>query len=680
MRVAIKSAAVTSNVAVSFAAPVNYTGGPNWDPFQFDIRSIATVDLNGDGFLDIFVHPSYAVYGPVLSPLVLLNDRKGGFTNGTAAVFPVLPVVEQSNGVFFRDFNNDGRLDMFVVDQGLEIGNASVGGFKGAINRFYIQGADGKFTDASANIPSNIASFNHISTVTDINADGNLDVLVTRLGGPALEGSGTFFYLGNGQGGFSFSTAGLPEEIKYLTATQRNGKLKTVDYQFSGTAGAGDLNNDGRQDLVTGSYVGGDSMGGTQTVRVFEQGANGAFAIKWQTGMPSAVAALGTMGVAGISMADLDGDGLRDIVVQWEGSGFGVQILRNTGNFTFSDVTTAWLGSYLVRNQQLDSAGNFPAVTMQVQLVDANLDGKTDMVLHQIASSAAQFTAGMSSGAFVYLNDGTGHLSAAIPTVNGASITADQMVAMTGNPSYAQGVPLAFDANNDGVLDYVFLGAENGSIRTTTPAQITNLHIATLLGAPANVFELAGKASNDAVQGTAAIDTAIFGGARANYTIAKAAGGYTVTDKTGAEGMDTLTGIERLQFSDARIAIDISGNGGMAYRLYQAAFNRTPDQGGLGYQMNALDKGLNIAQVAANFIASPEFSATYGSLNDTQYVTQLYQNVLHRGPDAGGLSFHTGNLASGANTRANVLVGFSESPENQAALMGVIENGMVYST
>jgi hypothetical protein len=96
--------------------------------------------------------------------------------------------------------------------------------------------------------------------------------------------------------------------------------------------------------------------------------------------------------------------------------------------------------------------------------------------------------------------------------------------------------------------------------------------------------------------------------------------------------------------------------------------------------MNALDKGLNIAQVAANFIASPEFSATYGSLNDTQYVTQLYQNVLHRGPDAGGLSFHTGNLASGANTRANVLVGFSESPENQAALMGVIENGMVYST
>ena len=125
--------------------------------------------------------------------------------------------------------------------------------------------------------------------------------------------------------------------------------------------------------------------------------------------------------------------------------------------------------------------------------------------------------------------------------------------------------------------------------------------------------------------------------------------------------------------------LDTAGNAGMAYRLYQAAFDRTPDQGGLGFQMKALDDGLNIAQVAANFIASPEFQRTYGALNDTQFVTQLYQNVLHRAPDSGGLAFHVNNLATGANTRANVLVGFSESPENQAALIGAIQNGMVYT-
>jgi serralysin len=53
--------------------------------------------------------------------------------------------------------------------------------------------------------------------------------------------------------------------------------------------------------------------------------------------------------------------------------------------------------------------------------------------------------------------------------------------------------------------------------------------------------------------------------------------------------------------------------------------------------------------------------------------------VLHRAPDAGGLAYHTGNLDSGGNSRAQVLVGFSESPENQAALIGVIQGGMAYS-
>ena len=137
--------------------------------------------------------------------------------------------------------------------------------------------------------------------------------------------------------------------------------------------------------------------------------------------------------------------------------------------------------------------------------------------------------------------------------------------------------------------------------------------------------------------------------------------------------------MERFEFTDTSLAFDTAGTAGQAYRLYQAAFNRTPDQGGLGFQVNALDKGTGLSGVAGNFIASPEFASTYGALNNTQFVTQLYQNVLHRGPDAGGLAFHVGNLDRGMS-RADVLVGFSESPENQAALIGVISAGMVYAT
>ena len=116
----------------------------------------------------------------------------------------------------------------------------------------------------------------------------------------------------------------------------------------------------------------------------------------------------------------------------------------------------------------------------------------------------------------------------------------------------------------------------------------------------------------------------------------------------------------------------------MAYRLYQAAFNRTPDKAGLGFQMHEMDVGVSLQAVAQNFINSPEFARTYGALNNTQFVNQLYTNVLHRAADAGGLSYHAGNLAAGMS-RAQVLMGFSESPENQAALIGFIQGGMQYT-
>ncbi len=226
----------------------------------------------------------------------------------------------------------------------------------------------------------------------------------------------------------------------------------------------------------------------------------------------------------------------------------------------------------------------------------------------------------------------------------------------------ASGVALLIRLNKDGSFD------TSGPISGTSQADV-------LTGTAGN-DSLFGDLGNDVIEGGAGLDIAIYSGARASYTVSKVGQGYQVI---GPEGTDSLSNVERLQFSNSSLALDISGNAGQAYRLYQAAFNRTPDQGGLGLQMNALDTGLDISQVAANFIASPEFSATYGNLDNTQFVNQLYQNVLHRAADAAGLSFHTGNLASGANSRANVLVGFSESSENQAALIGSIQNGIAYT-
>lgn len=182
-----------------------------------------------------------------------------------------------------------------------------------------------------------------------------------------------------------------------------------------------------------------------------------------------------------------------------------------------------------------------------------------------------------------------------------------------------------------------------------------------------------GGAGSDTIDGGTGTDTAVYAGNRSSYQVTKTANGYTVTG--GSDGGDTLLNVERIKFADKTIAFDTSGNAGQAYRLYQAAFDRTPDIGGLSFQAKTLDDGWGLTSIAQNFINSPEFASKYGALDNTQFVTQLYQNVLHRGPDAGGLSYHTSNLAGGMS-RAQVLVGFSESPENQAALIGVIQNGI----
>jgi hypothetical protein len=179
------------------------------------------------------------------------------------------------------------------------------------------------------------------------------------------------------------------------------------------------------------------------------------------------------------------------------------------------------------------------------------------------------------------------------------------------------------------------------------------------------------------IDGGAGRDTVVYSGARASFAINhNADGSYTVS---GGGVSDTLVNVERLQFSDAKVALDVSGDGGQAYRLYQAAFDRAPDTGGLGFWINSLDNGAALNDVAQGFVTSPEFAAKYAGLDDLGFVNQLYVNVLHRAGEQGGVNFWNGHLAAHDLTRAQVLASFSESPENQAALIGTIQNGVTYA-
>ncbi len=200
------------------------------------------------------------------------------------------------------------------------------------------------------------------------------------------------------------------------------------------------------------------------------------------------------------------------------------------------------------------------------------------------------------------------------------------------------------------------------------------------LAGTAGKDRLMGLGGADTLDGGAGIDTAVLRGYLSNFGIVRNPdGSVTVTDKTGLEGIDTLRNMERLHFDNASIALDIDGTGGQAYRLYQAAFNRTPDAGGLGFWIAQMDKGASLESVAASFMASAEFNTAYGvNPSNTALVEKFYTNVLHRAGEASGVAYWVKALDQKLVTPQQVLGMISESAENQAALIGVLQNGFSY--
>lgn len=244
-------------------------------------------------------------------------------------------------------------------------------------------------------------------------------------------------------------------------------------------------------------------------------------------------------------------------------------------------------------------------------------------------------------------------------------------------------------ATADGIWGYESLPVPNGDYtvavvsvdkagNATSGAQRLTFSVSSSLNtngdAAANLFT-PGEGDN-AIDGMGGMDVAKYSGTRASYTVKKEVFGYSVKDAAG--GHDTLVNIERIQFADKWLALDVNGVAGQVYRIYQAAFDRVPDAGGFSYWLSAMDKGYSLNQVANFFMGNKEFIDMYMSdPSDANFINQLYAHVLHRAPDAAGLQWWINNIH--AASRAEVLAMFTESPENQVQVMGVIQNGIEFT-
>lgn len=124
---------------------------------------------------------------------------------------------------------------------------------------------------------------------------------------------------------------------------------------------------------------------------------------------------------------------------------------------------------------------------------------------------------------------------------------------------------------------------------------------------------------------------------------------------------------------------DQDGAAASIARLYQATLDRRPDAQGLAGWRAEMEGGKSLLELTPGFLDSIEFNALYGSTSNTQFVTLLYNNVLDRAPDTPGLNGRLSQLDSGALTRGQVVLGFSESLEFRLNTMSWIEGGILFA-
>ena len=100
-------------------------------------------------------------------------------------------------------------------------------------------------------------------------------------------------------------------------------------------------------------------------------------------------------------------------------------------------------------------------------------------------------------------------------------------------------------------------------------------------------------------------------------------------------------------------------------RLYVAYFLRLPDYDGYRYWIGRMADDLGLVPMADHFAGSPEFQERYGSLDFSQFLDQLYRDVLGREPDEEGKAYWLDRLADPDDTvtRGTIVAFFTDSSE-----------------
>jgi hypothetical protein len=300
---------------------------------------VAVGDFNNDGVPDLLTLCADGVG-------IQLGNGDGTF-GAVSSITTFACALE--GGIVTGDFNNDGDLD-FAVVSGTAGGDCNFN--PGTLSIFLGNGAGGFTLKASypeLGEPANNELAGGLVT-TDLRGNGHLDIIALD-----PQNQGVDVFLGNGDGTFVSPTA--------VVAVPYSG--------YSGAITAGDLNNDGKPDLVVASNANLDG------IYVLIGNGNGTFQA------PVFYLEGDNSGAMAVAIGQLISGDHGDVVM---GTGSGAYVYINNGDGTFK--TPVLYG------------GTGPQWINSIVITDINGDKKNDLVVSSYTSSAVWTMLGNGKGGF----------------------------------------------------------------------------------------------------------------------------------------------------------------------------------------------------------------------------------------------------------------------------------------
>ena len=226
-----------------------------------------------------------------------------------------------------------------------------------------------------------------------------------------------------------------------------------------------------------------------------------------------------------------------------------------------------------------------------------------------------------------------------------------------------------------------YIDALSGASAMTERAQLNNVEQVQFLDKTVSLVvndTIKGQPGTDFFDGGLGIDTVVYNGPQERYSITKSGNRYVVSEPTGSDDTDYLSNIERLQFSNGKVALDLGGNAGQAARLIGALLGPSfiKDKALAGVVIGLVDQDYSIENIANLGLNTSFYLALAGSTKNEDFVNHVFRNVVGRTPEVNEQKTYVDMLNAGTSQAAlAVMAAGTEFTASQIGLTGLTSHG-----